>query len=346
MMPRYDLPVRGKGDEVYVDLDSTNLVQESDETNNSAHFVIHRRADGTTDLPTCNRSYLHVIAKKGPTRTASTIAPLPTLPDLVMLGLCNRGHAWVAIRYVNRGAATKSAGFAISQGADSSHLEIMNKAYFPVPPPNEVQAFNVGEVADVIGRRGQSADIVVKLDDGGGLLESDKTNNIASAHVTHLEDGRVDLPDCDALEARAADPRWQNDEVVLQPAIVSLPDLVPLGACSQPRGQMDREVDIVYGNVGNGNVRGEVATRFREDGREFTTTLGPSNIGSNGLGRFQFFGPAPGRTLTLDVTLDSGNQLTESNEKNNSAHFEISGTEDKRFNLPDCSTRQRLADWL
>ncbi len=115
------------------------------------------------------------------------------------------------------------------------------------------RGFSIGTISEVVGMRGESVDVFIKLDAVDSIQESNEMNNIVSARVTRAADGSIDLPDCDELAKRAADHDWVADDVALQPAFVPLPDLVPVGLCIKEWGAAPEfhSMQIVYGNIGN-----------------------------------------------------------------------------------------------
>ena len=340
-----------------VHLDVGKVIPEMDEWNNTARYEVHHddgpdrdvERDPAAALPECETVRLRALARDGPTLTAATVYPPDVLPDLVPLGLCARGQYQVSVQYTNRGTQ-QSGHFWIAQGHDSGDAGVKENLLNSVPAHDEPRGFNIGMMSEVIGRPGSSADVFIKLDAGDSIAESDEMNNIVSARMTRGADGRVDLPDCDALAQRAADHDWVADDVALQPAFVPLPDLVPLGLCIKEWGAAPEfhSLQIVYGNIGN--VGGTYPFRVilhdepkpRSGYVDKARVPAPDGIGLQDTLRKQ---PDVGERET--VTVDPTNTVSELNESNNTLQFVIARKADGTADLPDCElVRGRASDWI
>ena len=339
---RYSRDDVGLAGFVYVDLDSANEMVESDESNNSARFTIHRNGDGSLALPACDAVSLRIVAQSGSAKSPATTAPTPTLPDLMPLGLCAWGQVLVGVQFTNRGA--HGAGmFQVSQGHTASDLKVADANYFKVPPPYEAKVFSVGPISLVIGKRGQSADITIKLDDADAIPELNELNNITSAHVTRLPDGKLDLPQCDALAARAAEEDWEDENTILQPAFVPLPDLWAMGVCFR---ESTMAFEAMLGNAGAvSNVR--AFTVKVADG----INRNESTVRSNEL--------APGRVMTRPFYFDGIDETpvvirigsipgeAELKRTNNTKSIDVRRLPDGSYNVPECAAvGASISEWL
>lgn len=329
----------------WVDLDADGEVVESDESNNSARLLISRTGDGTLVLPACDSLRLRFVTPPG--FAATTV---PALPDLVPLGLCARGSTLIGVQFTNRGAPAKGL-FRISQGHDGGDLQLVDKTYLSVPRPYEAMGFNVGVIPLLVGKRGQSANIMVKLDQADVLLESNEMNNVASARVTRRDDGSVDLPECDELAAHAVDPDWVDrralpqPEAVPPPVLAPRPDLVPLGGCftreSGTRGFM-----VVFGNAGTVSNPSPFKLVAQMGGGSLEANM-EAKAFSPGLLWRQYFNtdPQPGQTLVMKI--DTQRQVAELDESNNSLSYEFRSLPDGSLDVPECpKSNARVADWM
>lgn len=316
---------------VMINLDPENDVHELDKDNNVAQFEIQRDATGALVLPSCDSVQLPAIA---PRERAARAGP----PDLVAVGLCGRGPVQVSVRFTNRGGPMRGH-FWISQGRTPDDLAVVDQVYLSVPHYHEVRGFTVGDIATLIGKRGASAEVTVKIDSHDVILETDETNNFARARITRLADGTVDLPDCDALD----DKYYETGAVAenaLQPAFVALPDLIPLGLCMRDWGADTRFIEVAYGNVGT--VRGpgplRIVTGYEGDPARswHDDNLPVPAPGGVLLAQFALKEQeARGRLL---VEVDPENGVNESAEANNTAGYPLARRPDGTLDMPDCNS--------
>jgi hypothetical protein len=216
-----------------------------------------------------------------------------------------------------------------------------------VPTIGEARGFNVGSSAALFGES-RSGEIMLQLDAHDRLHESNELNNIVSARVNYGADGRVDLPDCDAIAARAAEPEWIAESVALQPAFVTLPDLVPLGLCVKDWGADSKFIQAIIGNVGT--VSSPLEFRIEVPGapvRRSSTHIPEFRVPSPDYLMLAETGlhAADARdreTLAIDVT----NVIVERHEANNAVQFELRRDAEGNLLLPDCETiRGRVGGW-
>ena len=332
-----------------VDLDVNNEISEADEINNSARFTISYNPDGGLDLPACNNVRLRIVPGTGPVRTVATTDAPPDLPDMVPLGLCARSNILVGLQFTNRGAYGHGL-YQISQGHDGSDLRVIDRTYLSVPAPYEAMGFNVGVVSLLVGKRGKSANIMVKIDALDEIGESNEQNNVTSARVTRLADGSVDLPQCDELAKHASDPDWIDPGPVrVEPAAAksapeARPDLVPLGLCLSQTSS--RKPMVVFGNAGtaaNPRLFNFVASSAQGSmgERPPAGTFGPGALGT----QFLNIDPKPG--MIVELAIDPENYVEELNEANNTLSVEIRIRADGSVDLPDCLKGfNRVRNWM
>jgi len=355
---------------VAVDLDPDQLLKESDEGNNSGRFPISRAPDGTLALPECSSVHLKIVPPEGTVTTAATAPPSPLpppLPDLVPLGLCARGQLLVGVQFTNRGTHV-SGQYQVSQGRTPADLQLADKTYLSVPGPYEDMGFNLGVVSLLVGKRGQSADVTVMLDHTDAIRESNEANNITRARVTRMDDGSLDLPQCDELARHANDPNWVDKGIVprtvpaAQPVYLPkprpvsrpsnrpqhrkglFPDLVALGGCiTRERGEL--AFRVAFGNVGKVGVyvpfdiMDEIASGTTATARAETGSVPPGSLWT----KYYIIQLTRGPTV---VTIDSRDEVAELDETNNSVSVEITGQPDGSFNLPDCAPQMKqVAHW-
>ena len=337
-----DMP-RGK---FLVHLDLGNVIRERDEDNNSAQYEMPVESPG---LPECGRVKKLYGWRDGPTITTATVRRPGQLPDLVPLGICTRGRYSIGMQFTNRGKKAESGHFVISQGRSIEELEVKENLLHSVPEMDEPRGFNIGTPYDVFGKVAGTYEYFVKLDPSDTFEESNEMNNVASASFTIRSDGTIDLPDCDALAAKAADHDWVADEVMLQPAFVALPDLVPLGLCVKDWGAGSRYLQIVYGNIGNvkspepvridiadaPKARSNYVERFRVPTPGYVALAGTSRRVDEARG-------------VESISVDSAHALIELSESNNTARFVLPvHRDDPSLGLPNCdSVGGRVSDWI
>jgi hypothetical protein len=334
-----------------VHLDIGNAIHEKDEGNNSAQFElpVDVERDETPPLPECSAVKLREVRRDGPTITAATVRPPDVLPDLVPLGLCAREQFQVSLRYTNRGP-TAPGHFWISQGQSEGDLEVKENLQHSVPASDEARGFSIGTLSEVVGKRGASVDVFIKVDAVDSIQESNEMNNIVSARVTRGADGRVDLPDCDALAQRAADHDWMADDVVLQPAFVPMPDLVPVGLCIKEWGAAPEfhSMQIVYGNIGNTRRPEQFRVTLHDEPKSNRRYVDRLHVPSpDGIGLQDTLRKQADVRERETVTLDTANVVSELNESNNTVEFVVARKADGTVDLPDCeSVRGRASDWI
>jgi len=333
-----------------VHLDIGNVIPEKDEWNNTAKYELPRgdEIERTQNLPNCDAVQVLEVPRDGPTITAATVYPPDRFPDLVPLGLCTRGRHSISMQYTNRGSPARGL-FVIAQGRSLEQLKARDNVLHSVPETDEARGFSIGTPYDVFGRVGGTYEYFVKLDPYDAFEESNEMNNLVSARFTIRPDGAIDLPDCDALAGQAPDHGWVADDVMLQPAFVTLPDVVPLGFCVKDWGADSRFLQIVYGNIGN--VAGHYPMRV--DLKD-----PPQKLGSRYTERFNvpppgYLGLAQTRRRADDAreteiaTVDSRHVISELSETNNKAEFPIPRGPDGSVDLPDCdSVGGRVSDWI
>jgi len=336
----------------WVDLDPESRIVESDEQNNRARIVIPRDPDGSIASPPCEAVRLRILPEGGSTKTAATIAPPPALPDLVPLGLCSRGNVNIGVQFTNRGGHA-SGLYQISQTKTGSALQLVDKTYLSVPEPYRAMSFNVGPVWLLVGKRGQSADVAVKLDYNNAIRESNEWNNVTSARVTRLADGSLDLPDCEALATHAADPNWidpgplRQDPVPHGSSAARLPDLVPLGAClSSGDGDGDAKLRVYFANSGMFSNPAVFAVVVRHVGGMSMQTAIRARDLKPGYVWSEYFDvePAAGKTLILEI--DPHDDVDELDEANNSLSLRFESLANGSVDLPECPKNlARVREW-
>ena len=336
-----DLP-RGK---FLVHLDVENVIQERDENNNVAEYEIPVESPG---LPECERVKMLYGWRDGPTITTATVRPPGLLPDLVPLGLCSRGRFYFGMQFTNRGKDTARGHFVIAQGRSIEQLTVKENLLHGLPETDSARGFNIGTPHDVFGRVAGTYDYFVKLDPFDAFQESNEMNNVVSARFTIHPDGTIDLPDCDALAERAADHDWVADDVMLQPALVPMPDLVPLGLCIKDWGARSRYLHIVYGNIGDVRSHDPVRVELADPPQTRNTYIEREQVpGAGRVGIASTARRVENALAVETVTVDSAHAVGELSETNNSATYELSHKPDGSLDLPDCeSVGGRISDWI
>ena len=334
-----------------VHLDVGNAIHEKDEWNNTAQFELPVDVErgATPGLPECGAVKLLDVRRDGPTITAATVRPPDMLPDLVPLGLCAREQFQVSLRYTNRGQLAPGH-FWISQGQSAGDLVVMENLQHSVPAYDTARGFSIGTIAEIVGMRGASVDVFIKLDAVDSIQESNEMNNIVSARVTRAADGSIDLPDCDELAKRAAEHDWVADDVMLQPAFVPLPDLVPVGLCIKEWGAAPEfhSMQIVYGNIGNVRRPNEFRVTLHDEPKSNRRYIDRVRVPSpDGLGLEDTLRKQADVRDQETVTVDPTNVVSELDESNNTVQFVIARKADGTADLPDCeSVRGRASDWI
>jgi len=333
----------GRDGYVYVDADPFKDIVESDETNNSARFEVTHNRQGGVALPACDAVRLRFRPHDGPTQTAATVAPMPMLPDLVPLGLCARDDFLIGVRFTNQGAPG-SGSYQIAQGRGAAGLKLEDKAYLSVPVPQSVMGFNLGTVAELVGKRGQSATIAVELDITGAIHEENETNNFISARVTRRSDGSVDLPQCEQFETVAGKTIVAHESVAPGALDIPLPDLVALGGCIAS-GNLPGFM-VVFGNAGPVANPQAFTLDARMAGGSLQANIKPDHFGPGLLWK-QYFSMTPKAGDTLLLEIDTYNQIAESDESNNKLTLEFPRLPDGRVDVPACpSVTARVSDWM
>ena len=309
---------------VLVRLDEEHRIPDADDRNNVDLFDLPRHSDGTLALPSCGSMRLSIvthaerIARDGP-------------PNLVPIGLCTRGKDRISVHFTNLGGS-KAGLFQISQGRLESKLRIVDAVYNPVPHFREVRTFTIGPLSTLLEGRRETTEYFVKIDAIDAIEEANEDDNLLRERVTRLRDGRVELPDCEALDDTFyGQPRVVADAAAAARAPI-LPDLVPLGLC------FDAGVQVVVGNTGTAKGTVDVFMTGLMIGKSPRRVSGgrvtpwPGAVGKIATGIA--VGDAP---TGLAVELDPRNSITELDEANNSATFGISLRADGNLDLPDCA---------
>jgi len=204
---------RGQSADIAVQLDYTDAIHESNETNNITRARVTRLADGSLDLPQCDALALQaadpgwvdkgIVSKPAPA-AQPVFVPAPMLtakprkgpkhrtgsfPDLVVLGACitrERGEVAFRVAFANVGKVEVSRPYEIRDELGSTTATHQEASSFP-PGTLWTQYYYIQPVP---GRT------YVTIDSLDQIAELDETNNSLEIDTVFRREGGFKLPDC------------------------------------------------------------------------------------------------------------------------------------------------------
>lgn len=119
-------------------------------------------------------------------------------PDLVPVGLCRGGDTLVVLAYENRGITSRVREFEITYTDKWWDPRSWARAPAKLPPPGGVGVVALGLIGSMGGEDDHLARVLVSLDAGNDIQESDESNNDPEYALSW--NSFMNLPTCDTVQ--------------------------------------------------------------------------------------------------------------------------------------------------